>query len=176
MSLEVDTPAGGTRRRIRSADERLERLPAAFAGVFVEGYDGTLIRSRVSTIDYMKHLSRTIWRGAVAALALLTVLAPSARSQEVTLDREQLTRYARAHLALDVARDEFHTKIAGVHDDLGLARAREEFDARIAQIYAENAITSEQYATITLLISQDQAIRAVFDEITARLKEGGGGS
>mgnify|MGYP001381462288 CR=1 FL=1 len=120
----------------------------------------------------MTNLARTIRRGVVLALVLVAAVASGGQSQEVPqvpLDREQLTRFARAHLALDTARAEFHATIARIHDDIGLARAREELDATVAQIYADNAITSEQYGVITLLISQNEQVRAVFEEITSQL-------
>lgn len=122
----------------------------------------------------MTALARTILRGAVVALVLLSGLVAEGRAQSDPLDRELLTRYARAHLALNAARDEFHAKIARIHDDAGLARAREELDATVAQIFVEHAISSERYGEITLLISQDEEIRAVFEEILRQLREGGG--
>lgn len=121
----------------------------------------------------MTHLSRATLRVALLAFLLMAGAARSGRSQEVPLDRDQLTRYARAYLALGAARDEYYAKIARIHDDLGLARAREELDGKLAQIYAENAITTEQYGVITLLVSQNEQVRAVFEEITRELRAGG---
>jgi hypothetical protein len=132
---------------------------------------------RVPKAHYMTNLARTIRRGAVTAVALLAGLAADVRSQEVQqapVDREQLTRYARAHLALDAARTEFHATIARIHDDIGLARAREDLDAKVAGIHSENAITSEQYGLITLLISQNEQVRAVFEDISRQLRAGAG--
>ena len=122
----------------------------------------------------MTRLTRRILRAAALALALLTGLVADGGAQSGPLDREMLTRYARAYLALDAARDEFHAKIARIHDDAGLARAREELDVRVAQIYAEHGISSERYGEITLLISQDEELRAVFEEISRQLREGAG--
>jgi hypothetical protein len=126
---------------------------------------------------YMTNLARTIRRGGVIGFLLLVGVAADGRSQDVQqapVDREQLTRYARAHLALDAARTEFHTTIARIHDDIGLARAREELDAKVAQIYSDNAITSEQFGVITLLISQNEQVRAVFEDIARQLRGGAG--
>jgi hypothetical protein len=107
---------------------------------------------------------------ALAAL-LLAGLASSARAQTAApLDREELTRYARAYVALDAARQAFHARIAGIHDDIGLARARAELEAEVAQIHADHAITSERYAQITLLVSQDATVRGVFEEIVSQLR------
>jgi hypothetical protein len=106
---------------------------------------------------------------ALAALFLMG-FAADGRAQVVPLDRDELTRYARAYVALDAARASFHAKIAGIHDDLGLARARAELDAEVAAIYEQHAITSERFGEITLLISRDAAVRAEFDEIVSRLR------
>jgi hypothetical protein len=118
----------------------------------------------------MPKLLPAMSRAVLLALVLLAGTSASGAAQSQLLQRDELTRYARAHLAMGVARDEFHRRIAGIHDDLGLARAREEMNIRIAQILEENAMTSERYGEITLLISQDEAIRATFDEISAQLR------
>lgn len=120
----------------------------------------------------MTGLRRAIARAVVLALVLVSGASSGAGAQEAPLDREQLTRYARAHIALSTARDEFHARIAGIHDDVGLARAREEMNARITQILAENALSSEQYGVLTLLVSQNEVVRAVFEEISAGLARG----
>ena len=105
----------------------------------------------------------------LAALLLVGAVG-DARAQTVPLDREELTRYARAYVAMDTARQAFHERIARIHDDVGLARARAELDAELARIYAEHAITSERYAEITLLISQHAGARADFEEIVSQLR------
>jgi hypothetical protein len=103
-------------------------------------------------------------------LALVLLAGASARIHAQPLQREELTRYARAHFAMAEARDEFHRRIAGIHDDVGLARAREEMDLRVAQILEQNTMSSERYGEITLLISQREEIRAAFDEISRQLR------
>jgi hypothetical protein len=106
---------------------------------------------------------------ALAAL-LLAGFTGGAHAQGDPLDREELTRYARAYVALDAARQAYHERIARIHDDAGLARARAELEAELAQIYAEHAIPSERYGEITLLISQDATVRGVFEEIVSQLR------
>ncbi|MBM4183786.1 MAG: hypothetical protein FJ207_06105 [Gemmatimonadetes bacterium] len=113
-------------------------------------------------------------RSTVLALLLMGVLAADLRAQDVPLDRAELTRYARAYLALDAAREEYYATIARIHDDIGLARARAELDAKVAEIYAGNAITSERYGVITLVISESDQVRAVFEEIVRQLRAGAG--
>lgn len=108
----------------------------------------------------------------VIALATLVLagFAAEARAQAAPLDRDELTRYARTYLAVDAAREAYHARIARIHDDVGLARARAELDAQVAQIFDEHAITSERYGEITLLVSQDAAVRADFEEIVSQLR------
>ena len=127
--------------------------------------------SMVAANHNMTRPTRTILQTAVLTLALLTGVVADGMSQPAPVDREQLTVYARTHLALDAARDEFHARIARIHDDVGLARARAELDATVARIFVEHAISSERYGEITLLISQNEAVRAVFDEISRQLRE-----
>ena len=121
----------------------------------------------------MTNLQRAIARGAVLVLLLLSGVPAAGSAQDAPLDREQLTRFARAHLATGAARDEFHAKLARSHDADGLGRARQELDARVAQILVENALTSEQYGVITLVISQNEEVRAVFEQISRQLSGGG---
>jgi polyphosphate kinase len=122
----------------------------------------------------MTEFARATWRAAPLAVTLFALVAAGGSAQAAPLDREQLTRYARAHIALDAARDEFHATIARIHDDVGLARARAELDAKVAQIYLDNAITSEQYSEITLLISQNEQVRAIFEGIVRDLRAAAG--
>jgi hypothetical protein len=116
---------------------------------------------------------RAIPRRISLALPLLLAAAAAASSQQAPLDRELLTRYARAYVATSAARDEFYARIARIHDDVGLARARAEMDARIAEILRGNALTSEQYGELTLLVSQDERVRVAFEEIVRELREQG---
>ena len=113
---------------------------------------------------------RLPYRVIALAVMLLAAAAAPVRAQADPLDREELTRYARAYVALDAARTAYHAKIAGIHDDLGLSRARAELEAEVARIHEEHAITTERYGEITLLISSDAAVRADFDEIVGQLR------
>jgi hypothetical protein len=113
-------------------------------------------------------------RGTFLVLALVVAPPAHVRAQDAPIDREQLTRFARAHMAMGAARDEFHAKLGRIHDDAGLVRARQELDARIAQILNENALSPERYGIITLVISQNEEVRTVFEEISRQLGGGGG--
>ena len=97
--------------------------------------------------------------------------AQAERSEE--LNRAQMTEYTRAHMAMNTARDEFHGKLARVHDEEGRLRAREEIEASIESILEAHEMTREKYDEITLLISLDGEFRALFDEIIAELEEEG---
>ena len=107
-----------------------------------------------------------------ALLAVLALLPGVAAAQDTTqpMDRERLTQFAAAHLAINEARDEFHGQVARVHDEEGRRRAREEVDERIAGILEEHEMTQEEYDEFILLISLDGELRTAFEEIVAQLQ------
>jgi len=109
------------------------------------------------------------------ALGLLVVApaAVSAQDTPVVPDREQLKEYTIAHLDINQARDDFHGQLARVHDAEGRLRAREEVEAAIETILEEHELTQERYDEITLLISLDGALRAMFEEIVLELETEG---
>lgn len=109
------------------------------------------------------------------ALGLLVVAptAISAQDSPVVPDREQLREYTIAHLAINDARDEFHGKLARVHDAEGRLRAREEVESSIETTLEEHELTRERYDEITLMISLDGALRTMFEEIVLELEEEG---
>lgn len=117
----------------------------------------------------------------VSALGLLlfgaTVLSPSviaAQDEEpIVLDREAITQYARAHMALNDARDDFHGKIGRVHDEEGRSRARRELEEEIDQLLLQHEMTREYYDQVTLMISMDTEARATFEEVMVQLAEEG---
>ena len=111
---------------------------------------------------------------AIAVFAGLG-LATSAAAQdlEIQLDREQMTTFARTHIAINDARDEFHGAVARVHDREGRIRAREDVEATIESILEEAEMTREEYDQITLLISLDGELRIMFEEVMIELEEEG---
>jgi vacuolar-type H+-ATPase subunit I/STV1 len=119
---------------------------------------------------------RTTSRGLLLlALALAGGTAPLAAQEEQAepLTRERLTEFARAHLAINEVRDEFHGEVARVHDEEGRTRAREQVEEKIASILEEHELTREEFDEITLRISLDGELRAMFDEILVELAEEG---
>ncbi len=109
--------------------------------------------------------------GLALALAAIGPGAAAAQAEAMTLDRERLEVYTRAHLAMNDARDEFHGKVARVHDAEGRLRAREEVEATIDEILTEAEMTREEYDAVTLMISLDGELRATFEEIMEELAE-----
>ena len=89
----------------------------------------------------------------------------------VTVDDALVLQMARVHTAIAEARDEFHGEVARVHDAEGRARAREEVDARIEEIFAEHEVTREEYDDFILRISLDGDLRTAFEEAMTRLEE-----
>lgn len=117
---------------------------------------------------------RSALRGAFYALLTLGVLLPGAlhaQDEPAPVDDARLVQFARAHLAIAEARDEFHGEVARVHDEEGRLRAREAVDARIAEILTENEITREEYDGFILRISLDGELRTAFEEALVRLQE-----
>jgi hypothetical protein len=128
----------------------------------------------------MSPTRRTIALGSLALTLTLVVGSPvGAQSPETTStveaqeapDSARLAQFARAHLQINDARDEFHGQIARVHDEEGRLRAREEVDARITEILETQEMTQEEYDDFILLISLDGALRAQFDSILTQLAE-----
>jgi len=95
-------------------------------------------------------------------------------AQEIEMDRERMTEFVRAHIAINDARDAFHGAVARVHDQEGRTRAREEVEATIEGILEAQEMTRELYDEITLLISLDGDLRTMFDEILEELTATGG--
>ncbi len=119
----------------------------------------------------MNMLRRAMETGiTLVVLVLMGVLLPtSSQAQDTEIGRDRMTQFARAHISLDAARDEFHGKVGRVHDEDGRTRARAEMVAQIAQILEEQDMTQEQYDEITLIISLDGDARALFEEVSAEL-------
>lgn len=106
-------------------------------------------------------------------LLALSAMGVTAQESPEVPTREQLREYTIAHLAINDARDDFHGKLARVHDAEGRLRAREEVEASIESILEEHELTRERYDEITLMISLDGALRTMFEEIVVELQEEG---
>lgn len=126
----------------------------------------------------MKTYRRVAESGAALVILLLAMatVPASAQTQETEPDRERLLQFAKAHIAFNAARDEFHGKVGRVHDEDGRQRAREELQRQVSGILVEQELTQEEYDEITLAISLDGDVRTMFDEILIELaSEGVGG-
>ena len=114
-------------------------------------------------------------RAALVTLVVAAAVVPvAAQTQEAPPDRERLTQFAEAHIAINNARDEFHGKVARIHEEQGRERARQEMDDQVGEILSAAAMTREEYDEIILIISLDGESRSLFDEILAELAEEGG--
>jgi len=119
---------------------------------------------------------------ALAVPALSAALPATSVAQDPTpgvapdssadIARERLTQFARAHIAINEARDDFHSEVARVHDAEGRHRAREAVDARIASILAEQEMSRQEYDDFILRISVDEALRTRFEEALAEVEAG----
>ena len=77
--------------------------------------------------DYTQARGRRNALGALFSLALLIVAANPlslvAQQQAPTVDRPELMVFARAHIAMNEARDEFHAEMGSTHEEQARARA-----------------------------------------------------
>ncbi len=129
------------------------------------------------TADYARRrATRNVLRTLVGVAVALGVAGAGALEAQQALprpSREELTAFARVHMAMNAARDELHAEIGRTHEEQARARAREAFEARVVEIYAEHDTTKEEYDRLVLLMSVDEEIRAQVDEILAELEETG---
>lgn len=106
----------------------------------------------------------------VAALVgFLGAEAVSAQTPSGTPGRTELTVFARAHLAMNEARDEFHAAIAAAHEEQVIERAREAFEERVAEILDESGLMRARYDQLLVIVSSDELARSMFAEILAEL-------
>lgn len=113
-------------------------------------------------------------RAALVGLVVAMVALPQgSQAQEAPLDRARLTDFARAHLLVNDARDEFHGKVGRIHDEQGRDRARLELAAQVEEILTAHAMTRVQYDELILTISIDGEARAMFEQILIELAEEG---
>jgi hypothetical protein len=117
---------------------------------------------------------RRVATQALFALALLGIAGPLAAQSDEPISREQLTEFARAHLEINEIRDAFHGEVARVHDAEGRLRAREQVEERISTALEEHDLTPERFDAITLRISLDGELRAMFEEVLAEIADEGG--
>ena len=114
--------------------------------------------------------------GVLAALAFAFLATPVAVSSQeqaaMELTDERMTLFARVHMVVVEAREEFNQAIAVTHDDPGKAELRTEMDEKLTGIYQNNGMTQEEYELITLEISRDETHRETFERILTELAEG----
>lgn len=115
-------------------------------------------------------LALTMAGGATTPLTAQDTL--SAQEAPAAPDHDRLVQFARAHAQINDARDEFHGQIARVHDEEGRRRAREEVDARIAEILAAEQIEAAEYDDFILRISLDGDLRESFEAALAEVVDG----
>lgn len=112
----------------------------------------------------------------LVALSLETITPRSMAAQEqrvdtLAIDEARLVAYAKAFVAIGLARDQAHADMAlPKNKTLEEQKVlRDTLHARIGKILSENGLTEEQYARITHAISTEGHRRKAFEEIVARL-------
>ena len=130
--------------------------------------------NRFPHFDFGSRAARLGRRGALLLCAVATLaVGPGylgAQEPARELGREELTTFARVHLAMNEAREAFHAAIAAAHEEQALERAREAFNERIAAILEEHGLTRERYGQILLIVSTDADARLAFDEVLEELQ------
>ena len=117
--------------------------------------------------------ARAGYTALVGLVVAVAAVPETTQAQELSIDRAQLTQFARAHVQVNGARDEFHGKVGRIHDEQGRDRARMELAAQVEEILTAHAITRVQYDELILIISIDGEMRAMFEEILVELAEEG---
>ena len=123
--------------------------------------------------DYTQARGRRNALGALFSLALLIVAANPlslvAQQQAPTVDRPKLMVFARAHIAKNEARDEFHAEMGSTHEEQARARARAAFEEKVVSIFSEHELAQDDYERIVLIVSLDATVRELLEEIMAEL-------
>jgi hypothetical protein len=114
----------------------------------------------------------------LTVFALLALTAPaSLRGQQATdaatpaPDEASLRSLAALQVELNVARDEFNTAIAAVHEADVQQEIRDEFKNKRAQILAKHGSTEAAYMARIFTVSTDGAARALFDRFVKEAVE-----
>lgn len=111
----------------------------------------------------------------VAGILLTAGTTPgpaSAQEAPPDLGVERLTTFAKVHLAIAEARDEYHGEIGRIHEEQARLRARQELNEKVAGILEDHELTREEYDHFILIISIDAETREAFEKILAELVEG----
>ena len=108
----------------------------------------------------------------------LLALAPAALlGQEQTdaaapaLDDASLRALAALQVELNVARDEFNSAIAAVHEAEAQQEVRDEYNNKRAEILAKHGLTEFEYQSEIYAVSTDGAGRALFDRFVKEAAE-----
>jgi hypothetical protein len=118
-------------------------------------------------------------RGWIRTVSTLLVLvAPAALQGQQQSDaaapapnEAQLRALAALHVELNVARDEFNSAIAAVHEPEPQEEIRTEFNNKRAEILARHRSTELEYQTRIYTVSTDGAARAIFDRFVKEAAE-----
>ena len=107
-------------------------------------------------------------RALVATLITFSAVAGHLSAQQAPpseVTEEVLAAYAKAHVALDAARDAYQRQLGRTHDLQEQARLRAELAETQLSVLAEHEIRQEEYDRITAVISVDQALRERFEAL-----------
>jgi hypothetical protein len=122
----------------------------------------------------MSHVSFSRFlAAAVLILGLATPLAISAQQQTAapTMDREVLTTFAKAYVAIAQVRDQIQAELAKTGNKTPQAQQqlRDKLREQIGHVLHQHQLTDAEFQRRTYLISTDNEQRKLFDEIIAQL-------
>ena len=110
---------------------------------------------------------------SIAAASGLSAQQPAghtshdAHAAPLAISREDLTKLAKAQIAIGVAHDSSTARQAksGNKTDQAQRELQDKFTAQIASILSANGLTETQYKQGTFLVSSDTAVRRVYDSL-----------
>jgi len=122
-------------------------------------------------MDIRLNRARFLGVALMAAVAAAISAPSSVQAQDAPpeITEETLALFAKVHHEITIIRDEYHGRLARIHDTQGRQEVRNELDAKIAEIHESEGMSAEDYDRITLVVSLDAALRERFETLLAAL-------
>lgn len=118
-------------------------------------------------------MKRARFLGVALLAATFAVLsAPAsvqAQDEPPEITDELMSQFAKVHHEIAIIRDEYHGRLARIHDTEGRAQVREELDEKIAEVHEAEGMTPEEYDRLTLVVSLDAELRETFEALLDEL-------
>ncbi len=105
---------------------------------------------------------------ALQAQSATPATKPAASAAPQTVD-PKLEAFAKLHLALNLARDEYNSALSRAHEPAAKDEAMDAFELRRKEILTSMGTTEQAYFHELYVVSSDVAQRAVFDRLMKEL-------